>query len=189
MNIILFGAPGAGKGTQGARLAAERRLPLLSTGDMLRAEVAAASPLGQEIQHILDAGDLVPDVTIIEVIAARLAETDCEHGFILDGFPRTLAQAVALDDMLAHMARSVDHVLVLEVDEPTLTARIAGRAAESGGPRTDDSAEIAAKRLAIYHAQSAPVVPHYEAKGLVRRVDGGRDMDAVAADIAGALDA
>lgn len=187
MNIILFGPPGAGKGTQAARLVEKHGLRHLSTGDMLRAEVAAGSPLGMRLKAILDAGDLVPDDVMVEMIAGCVAHAESARGFILDGFPRTLAQARALDAMLAEKGRAVDHVVVLDVDEEAIIARIAGRAAQTGGARSDDNAATARKRLSVYREQSAPVIPHYEAQGLVRHIDGMAEMDAVTAAIAAAL--
>ncbi|MCK6419267.1 MAG: adenylate kinase, partial [Alphaproteobacteria bacterium] len=141
MNIILFGPPGAGKGTQAVRLAQKYAIRKLSTGDMLRAQVAAQTPLGQRIKKFLDEGELVPDETIIEMIAYSIAEPDCERGFVLDGFPRTVRQAEALDDMLTNMKRQIDHVIVLEVNEQRLIDRVNRRALETSGARSDDTEE------------------------------------------------
>jgi adenylate kinase len=188
MNIILFGPPGAGKGTQARRMAAERGLAHLSTGDMLRAEVAAKSELGQRVGAILEAGELVPDDVMVEIIARCVAAPECARGFILDGFPRTLAQAKALDAMLAAQGRAIDRVIVLDVDAEILVGRIATRAAQTGGARADDTADTLRKRLQVYVRQSAPVIPYYRNKGLLHRVDGMDDIRTVAAHIDAVLD-
>lgn len=189
MNLIIFGPPGAGKGTQAARLQSKYKIKKLSTGDMLRAEVASESQLGLRIQDVLDAGDLVSDEIIIELIANCIAEPECEKGFILDGFPRTLEQAKELDNMLGHMARRIDHVIVLEVKDDILIDRITGRAAETGGARSDDNAETLKKRLNVYHEQTAPILPYYDEKGLLRKIDGMQGIDEVTAQIESVLGA
>lgn len=187
MNLILFGPPGAGKGTQAARLKETHGLAHLSTGDMLRAAVAAGTPVGKEAEAIMAKGQLVSDALICNVVAERIEAPDCAAGFILDGFPRTLAQAEALDEMLAVKGKAIDVVIEVTADEDELIRRIEGRAAESGGARADDTVETLKKRLEIYHAQTAPVLPYYREKGILRTVDGMSSMDEVTASIEAAL--
>lgn len=187
-NIILLGPPGAGKGTQAKVLEDGRGLKQLSTGDMLRAEIAAASPLGLKVKGIMDAGGLVSDDIMIEMISNRIDQDDCKGGFILDGFPRTVPQAKALDEMLATKKRDLDAVIQLVVDEDALLARIEKRAAETvGGPRADDNADALKKRLAVYNEQTAPILPYYAEKGILQKVDGMAPVDAVTASVATCL--
>ncbi len=183
MNIILFGAPGAGKGTQAEKLVAKYGLVQLSTGDMLRAAISAGTDLGKRAKEIMDRGDLVSDDIIVGMIAARLDDKDCANGVILDGFPRTVAQADALDEMLASKGLSLDGVIEIRVDEAALFARIENRAAETGGARSDDNADTLRKRLAVYHENTAPLLPYYRDKGVLKSVDGMATIDEVAAQI------
>jgi len=187
MNIILFGAPGAGKGTQAEKLVAKYGLVQLSTGDMLRAAINAGTDLGKRAKEIMDRGDLVSDDIIVGMIAARLDDKDCANGVILDGFPRTVAQAEALDEMLASKGLSLDGVIEIRVDEAALFARIENRAAETGGARSDDNADTLRKRLAVYHENTAPLLPYYRDKGVLKSVDGMATIDEVAAQIESVL--
>ncbi len=205
MNVILLGPPGAGKGTQAVRLQREHGLVPLSTGDMLRGAVAAGTPTGLAAAECMERGELVPDALVVGVLAERLDHPDARKGFILDGFPRTAAQADALDTMLAAKGMRLDAVIVLDVDENALVERIAGRFAcgycgegyhdkfkQPRAPgrcdvcghndfrrRPDDKAELVRTRLAEYHAKTAPILPHYEPLGVVSHVDGMAEMNHV----------
>jgi adenylate kinase len=209
VNLILLGPPGAGKGTQAKKLTDERGLVQLSTGDMLRAEVASASPLGVEAKKIMEAGQLVSDEIMIGMIDKRIDRPDCAKGFVLDGFPRTEPQAAALDAMLSRKGKKVDAVIELSVDEDALVERISGRftCAKCGAGyhdkfarpakdgicdrcgstefsrRADDNAETVKARLVAYRKQTAPILPYYRDKGLLHSVDGMADMSEVGKQI------
>ncbi len=187
MNLILFGPPAAGKGTQAKRLTAERGYVQLSTGDMLRAARKSGSDLGNKVAAIMDSGSLVSDEIVIALIEDALAQNKAAPGFIFDGFPRTVAQAEALDAMLERHGKQIDRVVKLEVDSQKLMDRIAKRFAEEG--RADDNPEAYKVRLDAYIAQTAPLVPYYEKQNKMHRVDGMADIEAVAAGIAKSLDA
>jgi adenylate kinase len=186
MNLILFGPPGAGKGTQAKRLVEQRRMVQLSTGDMLRAAIASGSELGLRVAGIMERGELVSDAIVIALIEERLPETEAAGGAIFDGFPRTLAQAEALDLMLKGRGRKIDLVVRLKVDDGALMQRIAGRFAESGRP--DDNPESFKVRLAAYNQQTAPLLPYYEGQGKLIEVDGMGSIEVVARAIDVALD-
>jgi adenylate kinase len=188
MIIILLGPPGAGKGTQCERLVEKYSIVQLSTGDMLRAAIAAGTELGLKAKAVMDRGDLVSDDIVVGIIADRIAEPDCANGFILDGFPRTVAQAEALDAMLAEKGLKLDHVIAMEADEAALFARIEKRAAETGGARADDNAETLKKRLVVYREQTAPIIPYYRDKGALKTVDGMQDIDIVTKSLFAILD-
>jgi len=179
MKIILFGPPGAGKGTQAELLVQSRGMVQVSTGDMLRAAIAAGTELGLQAKEIMDAGKLVSDDIMIGMIAERMEADDCKNGVILDGFPRTVAQAQALDAMFADKGISLDSVIEIRVDENALFARIEKRAAETGGARSDDNAEVLAARLKVYHDNTAPVLPYYEDKGQLVTIDGMQPVEEV----------
>lgn len=191
MNIILLGPPGAGKGTQASHLEADRGMIQLSTGDMLRAAVAAQTPVGVKAKAVMDAGGLVSDEIVIGIVADRIDEADCKKGFILDGFPRTLAQAEALDAMLASKHLELDTVLELKVDQTKLVDRIVKRAEEAkaaGQPvRKDDDPEVFKTRLEAYNRDTAVVSPYYAKRGQVIEIDGMQPVDDVTAAIEKAL--
>ena len=187
MNIILLGPPGAGKGTQAKRLEEKYGIAQLSTGDMLRAAVASGSELGREAKTIMDAGQLMPDALMVDMIADRIEAPDCEKGFILDGFPRTVPQAEALDVMLAEKGTRLDAVIEIKVDDEVLVERIETRIAESEETRSDDTVETLRERLKVYHAQTAPILPYYRDKGMLQTVDGMASIDEVTAQIEGLL--
>ena len=180
MILILLGAPGAGKGTQSARLVAERGLTQLSTGDMLRDALARGTELGKQAKAIMDAGKLVADDIILAMIRERLTASTGGNGVILDGFPRTIAQAEGLDKMLEEMGLHIDHVIEIGVDENVLADRIMTRAKESDETRDDDSVEVLQKRLKVYHESTAPIIPYYQSRGKLSVVDGMQSIDAVA---------
>jgi adenylate kinase len=183
VRLILLGPPGAGKGTQAQRLVARHGIVQLSTGDMLRAAAAAGTPIGLRAKEIMDRGDLVPDDVMIGIIAERIKQPDSAKGFILDGFPRTVAQAEALDSLLEKNGIKLDAVVEISVDEQVLHDRIAGRVKETGGARADDNAETVRKRLAVYRAQTAPVADHYRRDGRLKTVNGMGSVEEVAGQI------
>ena len=185
MNLILFGPPAAGKGTQAKRLVDQRGMVQLSTGDMLREAIASGSELGQKCQAIMSRGDLVPDDVVIALIEARLKEAEDAGGAIFDGFPRTVAQARALDFMLAKLGKRIDAVVRLKVDDAALLDRIAKRYADQGRP--DDNPDSFKVRLEAYNRNTAPLLPYYADKGLLTEVDGMGAIEAVAAAIDAAL--
>lgn len=188
MRLILLGPPGAGKGTQAKVLMAAHDIPQLSTGDMLRAAVKAETPVGLKAKDIMARGDLVPDAVVNQIVADRIDMADCARGFILDGFPRTVAQAEALDSLLAERGLALDAVVELQVDEEALAARVENRAAESGGEvRADDTVEALRHRLKVYREQTAPLIDHYRATGKLVSVDGMQAIDDVSAQIADIL--
>ncbi|PCJ59883.1 MAG: adenylate kinase [Rhodospirillaceae bacterium] len=213
MKLILLGPPGAGKGTQAKSIEAKHGIVHLSTGDMLRAAIASGSDLGKQVKDIVEKGALVSDAIIIQMIEERIAAQDCSNGFILDGFPRTVAQAEALDEMLVRKEIKLDHVIELGVEDAALVKRISGRFScadcgagyhdefkrpavdgvcdSCGGKafsrRKDDNPETVKARLLAYHEQTAPILPYYREKGVLTTVDGMKDFDAVTAAIEVAL--
>jgi len=187
MNLILFGPPAAGKGTQAKRLVETHNMVQLSTGDMLRAAIASGSELGRRVEGVMQRGELVTDEIVIALIEDRLPESEAAGGAIFDGFPRTIAQAEALDAMLKGRGAAIDLVVRLKVDDEALTRRIAGRFAESGRP--DDNPESFRVRLDAYNAQTAPLIPYYKDAGKLVEIDGMGSIDEVASGIDRALSA
>ena len=184
--LLMLGPPGAGKGTQAQRLVSQLGVPQISTGDMLRAAVAAGTPVGQKAKQLMERGDLVPDEIVIGVAEERLAQADAQKGFILDGFPRTPGQAEALDRLLAGLGTPLERCLAIEVDTEELVRRLLKRAEIEG--RSDDNESTIRNRMEVYESQTAPLVAHYEAQGIVRRIDGSGGIESVAERIAQALE-
>lgn len=211
MRAILMGPPGAGKGTQAVALVERFRIPHISTGDMFRAAIKAGTPLGLKAKEYMDAGSLVPDEVTIGIVAERLAESDCSKGFLLDGFPRTVAQANALSEILANLKMNLDGVINIEVDEEKLLERLTGRRIcrqcgatyhlvfnppakdvcdKCGGElyqRSDDTLETAKNRLQVYNQQTQPLIQFYKETGLLREINGDQEIDKVLQDILEAL--
>jgi len=188
VNLVLFGPPGAGKGTQAKILTEKRGLPQLSTGDMLRAAIAAGTPLGLACKALMDKGALVPDETVVGIIADRYDQPDCANGAVFDGFPRTIAQAEALDKMLAERGKKIDLVLELKVDDAALLARVESRIAAGGPVRADDNPETLKTRLEVYYKNTAPLLGYYGGQGKLKTLDGMAPVGAVTAQIAAVLD-
>jgi adenylate kinase len=192
MRLILLGPPGAGKGTQAQRLVEKHGIPQLSTGDMLRAAVAAKTPIGLKAKAVMDAGELVSDEIVNAIVAERIDQKDCARGFILDGYPRTLVQADSVGKMLDERGLALDVVIELVVDDKVLVGRIAKRAEETraaGKPvRKDDDPAVFPERLREYYKKTAPLIGYYYAKGLLKGVDGMADMDTVTAEIEALLE-
>ncbi|HVZ28226.1 MAG TPA: adenylate kinase [Rhizomicrobium sp.] len=188
MNLVLFGPPGAGKGTQSRLLTERFGLPQLSTGDMLRAAIAAGTPLGLACKALMARGELVPDETVIQIIAERYDEPDCRNGAIFDGFPRTVPQAEALDAMLAERSRKIDLVLELKVDDAVLLERVKTRIKEGGVLRSDDTPETLAHRLSVYYKNTAPLIGYYRGQGKLKTLDGMASIPDVSAQIGRALE-
>lgn len=209
MNVVLLGAPGAGKGTQAAHIIEEYGVPHISTGDILRAAVANATPLGLEAKRYMDAGELVPDTVVIGLVSSRLSEPDTEAGFILDGFPRTTAQAEALDAELESLGKRIEAAVAVTVDAEVIVGRLTSRrtcrqcgritslaegdtCAACGGElyqRDDDNEATVRNRLEVYERSTAPLIDYYRGKGVLAEVDGDRPVDVVWADVRAALEA
>ncbi len=186
MNLLVLGPQGSGKGTQAARLSGAYGIPHVSTGEMFRGAIAAGTELGNRVEPILASGELVPDDLTVQLIRERLAEPDAERGFVLDGFPRTVAQAEALDAMLAGIGRGLDAVLFFDISDDVSVERLRGRAREEG--REDDAPDAIARRLEVYHEQTEPVVERYRAAGRLVPIHAERTIDQVTAEIAEALE-
>jgi adenylate kinase len=191
MRLILLGPPGAGKGTQAQRLVEKYRIPQLSTGDMLRAAVAAKTPVGLKAKAVMDGGELVSDAIVNAIVAERIDQADCAQGFVLDGYPRTLAQADALEEMLAERGSRLDVVIEFTVDDKALIGRVLKRAKQAsaaGQPvRKDDNAEVFEERLREYYKKTAPLIGYFYAKRELKSVDGMADVDGVTAQIEAVL--
>ena len=203
MNLVLFGAPGAGKGTQAKFIIDKYGIPQISTGDILRAAIANQTKLGLEAKSFMDAGKLVPDEVVNGLVAERLAQPDCEKGFIMDGFPRTVVQAKTLDEILAKIGKKIEKVIALNVPDSDIIERITGRRTskltgkiyhikfnppvdekeEDLVQRADDTEEVVVKRLETYHSQTAPVLDYYKEQNKVTEIDGTRSLDEITKDI------
>ncbi|WP_048649401.1 adenylate kinase [Nitratireductor soli] len=187
MRLILLGPPGAGKGTQAQRLVEKHGIPQLSTGDMLRAAVSAGTDVGKRAKAVMDAGELVSDEIVNAIVAERIDQPDCTNGFILDGYPRTLAQADAVEAMLGERGEKLDATIELVVDDQALIGRIVKRAQDAVAagqtPRKDDNPEVFEERLREYYKKTAALIGYYHAKGLLRRIDGMSSIDEVTAEI------
>ena len=189
MNLVLFGPPGSGKGTQAKILQEKRGLPQLSTGDMLRAAIAAGTELGKKCKAIMESGELVPDEVVVGIIAERYDQPDCTKGAVFDGFPRTIPQAEALDAMLKKRGKKIDLVVELKVDDAVLISRVEQRIKESGGVvRADDTPETLKNRLAVYYRNTAPLLEYYKKQGKLVTVDGMAPIDAVTKAIASVIE-
>jgi adenylate kinase len=186
VNILLLGPQGSGKGTQAKRIAEEYGLTHIATGDMLRRAIAAGTPLGEQVQPILESGQLVPDDLMIELIRERLADEETADGFVLDGFPRTMPQAHALDALLREIGRDLTLAFELQVPDAVSIDRLTKRAAEEGRP--DDTPEAIAERLALYHSETEPLVEHYRMNGNLVGIHGDRSINEVFAEIQRALE-
>ena len=214
MKIIMLGAPGAGKGTQAKQIAAKYEIPHISTGDIFRANIKEGTELGKKAKTFMDQGLLVPDELVVELVADRIVKDDCKNGFVLDGFPRTIPQAEALDAALAKMGEQIDHAIDVDVPDENIVKRMGGRRAclncgatyhivsiptkkegicdHCGSEvvlRDDDKPETVQKRLTVYHEQTQPLIDYYSGKGILKSVDGTRPMEDVFADIVGILGA
>ena len=185
MNLLVLGPQGAGKGTQAKRIGAEYELPHVSTGDMFRAAIAAQTELGKQVQPILASGSLVPDDVTVALIRERLGEPDAADGFVLDGFPRNIAQAEALDEMLREIGRSLDAILFFDLPDDVATERMLRRAEEENRP--DDTPDVIARRLEIYHSETEPIVEYYRATGKLVPLHAERPIEQVWVEIASAL--
>ena len=188
MNLVLFGPPGAGKGTQSKMLTEKQNLPQLSTGDMLRAAIEAGTPLGLACKALIAKGELVPDETVVGIIADRYDQPDCKNGAVFDGFPRTVPQAEALDKMLAERGRKIDLVLELKVDDAVLLARVESRIKAGGVLRSDDTPDTLKHRLEVYYKNTAPLIGFYKAQGKLKTLDGMAAIPEVTRQIDAALD-
>ena len=187
LDVVVVGPPGAGKGTQAKLIEADRGIPQIATGDMLRAAIAAGTELGRRVKEIVDSGELVPDALMIELIRERLAADGAAGGFVLDGFPRTLAQAEALDETLAEVHRALSVVLDFHLAEDVAVERLVGRERNEG--RSDDAPEVIRRRLEVFHAQTEPLLEHYRVRGILVQIHAGRSIGEVQAEVQQVLEA